>query len=205
MGGLIGAAAWLALHFMEHCEYTVISSSWKTGHTRFLRSARSFTRTTCFWARTAYVISLSQSPENRFKDGDPVSLCHNCVGYRALRNGAEICDNSREILNIDAPKIIIWNNILEKLPKLKIGPDGELMEYPENFELPEPGHRHFAHLIGVFPARTITEEKCPELFEAARRALELRLSYGGGHTGWSRARVSSFYAEFGDAEKALSI
>lgn len=202
----IGAAAWLALHFMEHYEYTGDIEFLKNRAYPFFKECAEFYEDYLFLGEDGlYVISPSQSPENRFKDGgDPVSLCHNCA------SDIELCEmvlkfaiTAAEILNIDAPKIKIWNNILEKLPKLKIGPDGELMEYPENFELPEPGHRHFAHLIGVFPARTITEEKCPELFEAARRALELRLSYGGGHTGWSRAWVSCFYAEFGDAEKAF--
>jgi alpha-L-fucosidase 2 len=37
--------------------------------------------------------------------------------------------------------------------------------------------------------------------KAARKTLERRLSYGGGHTGWSRAWIIGLYAHFMDGDK----
>lgn len=39
--------------------------------------------------------------------------------------------------------------------------------------------------------------------EAALKTLAHRLSYGGGHTGWSRAWIINFYARLKDAEAAI--
>ena len=37
--------------------------------------------------------------------------------------------------------------------------------------------------------------------KAARKTLERRLSFGGGHTGWSRAWIIGLWAHFGDGDK----
>ena len=64
----------------------------------------------------------------------------------------------------------------------------------------EPGHRHISHLYALHPGREITEEK-PELFEAAKKTLNTRLANGGGHTGWSRAWVTCFFARLKEGDK----
>ena len=64
----------------------------------------------------------------------------------------------------------------------RIGSDGQLQEWREDFEEPEPEHRHFSHLFGLHPGRQITRDGTPALFAAARRSLELR---GDGGTGWA--------------------
>jgi alpha-L-fucosidase 2 len=56
-------------------------------------------------------------------------------------------------------------------------------------------------LIGVHPFSLITSED-GELFKAARKTIERRLSHGGGHTGWSRAWIINFFARFQDGDAA---
>jgi alpha-L-fucosidase 2 len=58
-----------------------------------------------------------------------------------------------------------------------------------------------SHLLGLYPLNQITPET-PALFNAARRTIEKRLSSGGGHTGWSRAWIISFFSRLQDGEKA---
>jgi alpha-L-fucosidase 2 len=77
-----------------------------------------------------------------------------------------------------------------------------LMEWAEEFEEPEPGHRHMSHLFALHPGRQITVTGTPELAVAASKSLEYRLSHGGGHTGWSRAWIINFYARLLDGERA---
>jgi alpha-L-fucosidase 2 len=91
---------------------------------------------------------------------------------------------------------------LEKLTPIKTGSDGRILEWSEEFEEPEPGHRHISHLYGLHPGNQITEQKNPELLEAARKTIEYRLAHGGGHTGWSRAWIINFFARLKDSEKA---
>ena len=74
-------------------------------------------------------------------------------------------------------------------------------DHPRRHE-PEPGHRHMSHLYGLHPGDQITIEGTPELAEAVRASLEYRLSHGGGHTGWSRAWMISFWARLREGGKA---
>ena len=76
------------------------------------------------------------------------------------------------------------------------------MEWPEEFEEVEPGHRHQSHLFALYPGRQISPVSTLELAEAARRVLEERLKHGGGSTGWSRAWMISLYARLLDGENA---
>jgi alpha-L-fucosidase 2 len=75
------------------------------------------------------------------------------------------------------------------------------MEWSEDFDEAEPGHRHISHLYGLYPADQI-RKTTPELFEGAEKTIERRLSNGGGHTGWSRAWIINFYARLCDGNKA---
>ncbi len=93
--------------------------------------------------------------------------------------------------------------INEKLPKLapfKIGRYGQIVEFNEDFDEPEPGHRHISHLYGLFPSELFAND--PKMQEACRKALEHRLANGGGHTGWSCAWIINVFAILGDAENA---
>jgi alpha-L-fucosidase 2 len=93
-------------------------------------------------------------------------------------------------------------NALERLRLLQVGGDGRLMEWGEEFQEAEPGHRHISHLFALHPGRQITRRGTPELAAAAERSLEHRLANGGAHTGWSRAWVISFFARLGRGDNA---
>ena len=92
---------------------------------------------------------------------------------------------------------------LERIAPLKIGKYGQVMEWNEDYDEKEPGHRHISQLFALYPGSQITAAGTPELFEAARRTIERRLSFGGGHSGWSRAWIINMYARLGEGDKAL--
>ena len=75
------------------------------------------------------------------------------------------------------------------------------MEWSEDFEEAEPGHRHISHLYGLYPTNQITAST-PEYYAAAKKTIERRLSSGGGHTGWSRAWIINFFARLADGNTA---
>jgi alpha-L-fucosidase 2 len=106
------------------------------------------------------------------------------------------------VLNTDKTFRTKMEKTLDKLAPTKIGSDGRIMEWNEEFEEPEPGHRHMSHLYGLYPGNQITKQQNPELLEAAKKTIEYRLANGGGHTGWSRAWIINFYARLRDGEKA---
>ena len=49
------------------------------------------------------------------------------------------------------------------------------------------------HAFGLYPSAQITKNT-PELFAAIETTLKRRLSFGGGHTGWSRAWLINLFA-----------
>jgi alpha-L-fucosidase 2 len=77
-----------------------------------------------------------------------------------------------------------------------------LQEWQQDYDEPEPGHRHISHLWALFPGTQITVEDTPELAKAVRVSLERRLSFGGGQTGWSRAWVVNFWDHLHDGQQA---
>ena len=105
-------------------------------------------------------------------------------------------------MGCDADRRAIWDELRSRLPKLGIGSRGQLLEWNEEFSEDEPEHRHYSHMIGLYPGDIITEKETPELFEAADVSLRRRLSYGGGHTGWSRSWTACLLARLNDAEGA---
>lgn len=92
--------------------------------------------------------------------------------------------------------------ICRKLKPTQISQRGTIMEWQEDYEEAEPGHRHISHLYGLHPSEQITMDGTPQLAKAAAKTLEYRLAHGGGHTGWSRAWIINHYAKLWDGEKA---
>ena len=65
---------------------------------------------------------------------------------------------------------------LDRLPPYQIGKHGQLQEWLEDYDEPEPGHRHISHLFALHPGHSITLRGTPELARAARVSLERRLA-----------------------------
>ncbi|MDR1146143.1 MAG: glycoside hydrolase family 95 protein [Verrucomicrobiales bacterium] len=92
----------------------------------------------------------------------------------------------------------------QKLPPLTVGRHGRLLEWPVEYDEPEPGHRHISHLFALFPGDQISPTRTPALAAAARASLEHRLAHGGGHTGWSRAWIVNFWARLLDGDQCFA-
>ena len=90
----------------------------------------------------------------------------------------------------------------DRLPKLQIGKHGQLQEWMEDYDEPDPGHRHISHLFALHPGNQITLRGTPDLAKAARTTLERRLKAGSGHTGWSRAWIINFWARLEEGDTA---
>jgi alpha-L-fucosidase 2 len=90
----------------------------------------------------------------------------------------------------------------DKLHPTRISKTGTLLEWREDYNEWEPGHRHISHLYALHPSSQITADGTPELAKAAKATLERRLSHGGGHTGWSRAWIINHYAKLWEGDTA---
>jgi len=201
MGG-----AWLSLHLWEHYD---------------------FTRDRAFLARRAYptmkeaaeflldylvedgngrlVTGPSLSPENQYRlpDGTKAKLCMGPtmdleITHALLTRVAE----AGRLLGLDEEFRARVEAARSRLPPLKIGRHGQLQEWLEDYDEPDPGHRHVSHLFALHPGNQITLRGTPELARAARVSLERRLQAGSGHTGWSRAWIINFWTRLAEGDLA---
>lgn len=200
------AGPWMALHFWEHFSYTndtayLREQAWPIlkGSARFVLDFLSEDK------KGQLVTSPSYSPENAyFMPGttNPMQLTYAAaMDIQIARELFMVCCSASEILGEEPPFRDSIRTAMNKLPPTRIGRNGTIMEWIEDYEEAEPGHRHISQLFGLHPGTQITPET-PELYKAAASTIERRLAHGGGHTGWSRAWIINFYARLLDSEKA---
>ena len=195
-------AAWLCYHMWEHYLYTHDAEFLKNTAYEFISESVQFFLDYLF-EHDGYLLSgPSTSPENKYfdADGNMVSLCLSPTMDNQIIHGLfSFYLEAEELLHLDPEKAAQVRAALPKLPPMKVGKYGQLMEWMDDVEEFEIGHRHISHLFGLFPGNQITPET-PELFAAAKKTLERRLSGGGAHTGWSAAWLLLFNCRLQDTD-----
>ena len=199
-------AAWLCTHQWTHYEFTKDK--------KFLEEAFPIMREAALFfldfliEDNGYLKTCpSVSPENTFilpngkKGANSAAVT---MDNQILRDLFTQCIKAAKILGIDDELNSQIKKAVSRLIPTQIGKHGQIMEWAEDYEEAEPGHRHISQLYGLHPSEQITMDKTPALAKAASVTLERRLAHGGGHTGWSRAWIMNHYAKLWDGEKAYS-
>jgi alpha-L-fucosidase 2 len=147
----------------------------------------------------------SHSPENRYflpGSKEQAQLTYSAAVDIQLVNAVfNSFAEAAALINTDEDLVSKVRVAQSKLPPLKINSHGGIQEWIRDYDEVEPGHRHMSHLIGLYPLDLISPLK-PELFEAAGKTIDRRLSSGGGHTGWSRAWIICFFARLKNGNEA---
>lgn len=209
-------AAWLCTHLWMHYSYTQDLEFLKWVYPVMAEAALFFVD--FLEEKDGYLVTNpSLSPENVYilPNGEQGCCCMGAtMDLEILRELFTGCKKAAEILGdaVDEAEIPDVSDMrklqkeinaaLEKLPPIRIDSTGRVMEWMEEYEEAEPGHRHVSQLYGLYPSDQISMDKTPELAAAAAETLRVRLANGGGHTGWSRAWIINFYAKLWDGEKA---
>lgn len=209
-------AAWLCTHLWMHYSYTQDLKFLKWAYPVMAEAALFFVD--FLEEKDGYLVTNpSLSPENVYilPSGEQGCCCMGAtMDLEILRELFTGCKKAAEILGdaVDEAEIPDVSDMrklqkeinaaLEKLPPIRIDSTGRVMEWMEEYEEAEPGHRHVSQLYGLYPSDQISMDKTPELAAAAAETLRVRLANGGGHTGWSRAWIINFYAKLWDGEKA---
>ena len=197
--------AWLATHIWEHYLFTKDKKFLSENFYVLEQSVLFFYDFLIEGKNGTLVTSPSLSPENTYQmeDGTLGVLCESpTMDTEILLELFHSYIGACQVLGKSKEEISKAEAVKKRFPPLKIGKYGQLLEWMEDYEEPEPGHRHISHLYGLYPGNSISKECTPELFNAAYRTLERRLENGGGHTGWSRAWIIGVWAAFGNGEKA---
>ena len=198
MGG-----AWLTQEIFRAYEYSGDEEYLKNTAAPIIREAALFLNDWLVEYQGEWVTCPSTSPENQFRlpDGQITGLTYASAMDMAIVK--EVFTHYCRICEILGTQDELYREICGKMPRLapfRTGSFGQLLEWHEEYEEPEPGHRHASHLYGLFPAEVFAGDA--KLTEACRVSLMHRLENGGGHTGWSCAWIINLFAALKDGEKA---
>lgn len=199
---------WMTFPIYEHYAFTQEQEFLRNTAYPILKSSAQFVLDFLIRDKKGqWVTAPSNSPENHYID--PISGKSIDITYGATMDIQIItelfnnCIKASSILGHDKAFADSLRQVIKELPPVKVSPSlGGIQEWIEDYKEAEPGHRHISHLLGLHPGTQITPST-PELFAAAQKTIALRLSSGGGHTGWSRAWIINFYARLLDGDNAL--
>ena len=198
--------AWLCSHFWEHYLFTGDETFLRDEAYPLMRGASEFFNEWLvdngegFW-----VTPVSTSPENTFftKEGKRASVSMGCtMDMSMIRELFTRTVEASEKLNTDAALRKVLQDKLPKLLPYRIGAKGQLQEWQQDFDEPEPTHRHMSHLYGLYPGNQITCDHTPDLFSAILKSLELR---GDGGGGWIMGWQINLWARLLDGDHANGI
>jgi alpha-L-fucosidase 2 len=199
-------SAWLCQHLWEHYLFTKDKAFLKWAYPIMKGSAQFYVDMLIEEPKNKWLVTVpSNSPENGFRLPDG-QVAHICIGPTVDQQivrylfGAVI--EASRILNEDEAFRKELMNMRPRLAPTRVGSDGRVMEWLEEYEEPEPTHRHVSHLWGLYPGNEITLEETPQLAEASRKTLERR---GDVSTGWSLAHKLNFWARLGDGNRAYKL
>ncbi|WP_026809569.1 glycoside hydrolase family 95 protein [Arenibacter latericius] len=206
-GAWIHGGGWLAQHYWEHYKFTEDEEFLQKRAYPYLKGISEFYLD---WLQKdessdKWISYPEASPENSYyaADGKPAAMTTgSAMGHQIIAEAFGNTLAAAEVLQIEDDFIKEVKAKLDGLyPGVKIGKDGRILEWNEEYEEPEKGHRHMSHLYALHPGVAITS-KDKEAFAAAQKTIDFRLQHGGAGTGWSRAWMINFNARLLDAASA---
>ena len=199
-------AAWLALHTWEHYAFAPEDGFLARRAYPLMKDASRFLLDFAVKDDAGrLLIGPSLSPENAYRDADgiPVALCMSpAMDTQIAAALFTRCRDSAALLGVDEDLRAELDAALRALPPMQVGRFGQIMEWLEDYEEVEPGHRHYSHLFALYPGDAISPRRTPALAAAARAALVRRLANGSGASGWSRAWAAGLWARLGEGDLA---
>ena len=200
-------AAWLTQHLWEHYLFNPDRAFLARAYPVMKEAAEFFLDYLVEDPRVPgrLVSGPSVSPENRYRlpNGQVGILSMGpSMDHQIITGLFTQVIRASEMLGVDAEFRERVAATKKKIPPPVIGKHGQIQEWADDYDEPDPGHRHISQLFALHPGDQITVHGTPQLARAARATIERRLANGGGHTGWSRAWIINFWARLQDGEQA---
>lgn len=202
-GATTTGSAWLCQHLWDHYLFTGDRKFLAWAYPIMKGSAQFYLDMLIEEPKHGWLVtSPSNSPENTFILADG-TRAHICLGatmdMQLLRYLFGACIESARILGIDEPFARELASKRARLAPTRIGSNGRVMEWLEEYKEADPQHRHISHLWGLYPGFEINPYETSDLAAAARKTLDAR---GDGGTGWCIAHKLALWARLGDGNRA---
>ena len=197
---------WVCQHLFEHYAFSGDRDFLEKKAYPVMKGAAMFCLDWLVEDNEGYLVTApATSPENRFRTEDGgvygVSMA-TTMDMSIIRDLFNNTIEASEILGYDDGFREKLGKAIEKMRPLKIGKKGNLQEWWQDYEDPDPHHRHVSHLFGLHPGREILPFSTPELAKACKKTLEMR---GDGGTGWSLAWKINFWARLLDGDHSYKL
>lgn len=198
------ASGWLCRHIWEHYRFTLDQEFLKKYYP-VMKEAVLFYLDYLIERDGFYVTAPSTSPENLFYDKNGKE-CGVSVGTTMdtaiIRTLLKDYVKAAELLEEDRGLAERASYVAKRMLPYRIGHNGTLMEWCEDFEEVDKEHRHLSHLYGLYPAEDLDVEENPDLAAACRRTLEERTEKGPG---WSKAWKACCWARLKNGNMAYQM
>lgn len=198
--------AWMAMSLWDHYEFTQDEIFLRDRLYPMLSGASEFILDVLVSDEDGVLhFAPSASPENMYLDvasGEMQRITITSTYHLSIINAVfKATQEAASILKIQDDVISRIEIAKPKLPNVLIDGNGRIMEWRNDVQEKEAGHRHLSHLLGVHPFSLITPET-PELFSAAKKTLAWREANGHGGMGWAYAHALLMHARFFESQKA---
>jgi alpha-L-fucosidase 2 len=215
-GAFTTGGAWLCTHLWEHYLFTGDDVFLRDAYPMMKGCVEFFLDFLVEHPKSGWLVTNpSTSPENfPARPGNDPFYDEVCAW---MSPGTTICAGSTidmQVLNdlfgyiAEAAKILgedqeFSKQVLEKrsrLAPMRIGKNGDLQEWLEDWDQKEMSHRHISNLYGLFPGNQVSLRRTPKLADGCRVVLEQRGLEGNG---WSSAWKMACWARLAKPAKAI--
>ncbi|MFV0391336.1 MAG: glycosyl hydrolase family 95 catalytic domain-containing protein [Paludibacteraceae bacterium] len=143
-----------------------------------------------------YHLPITASPEYPVKNvGADVNYDHATVRW-GLKTLIEINDRYR----LNSSKRADWQDFLDNLAPYPVGENGYKISATQDYET---SHRHWSHLLHIYPYRIVNWDQS-ENRDLISRSIDHWQSKTGALQGYSYSGSSAMYAGMGDGERAFT-
>jgi alpha-L-fucosidase 2 len=206
-GASNAGSGWLCNNLWMHYAYTNDKKYLKDIYPILKGSAEFYSDALVKDPKTGWMMtSPSVSPENSFylPNGNTASITMGpTIDNQIVRDLFTNMITASKELNKDKEFREALEQKLKQIPPAgRIGKDGTIMEWIEDYKETDPQHRHISHLWGLYPASLITPSRTPELAEAAKKTLNVR---GDDGPSWTIAYKLLFWSRLHDGNRAFKL
>lgn len=205
-----GAAGWTANFFNDYYLYTGDLSFLHQHAYPFMKEAALFYEDFLKPGENGKLLFIpSYSPENNPKDIDAQATINATMDVMIARQLLNNCITAANVLHTDSDKVILWKQMLSKMPGYEINKEGVLKEWiwpglDDNYS-----HRHASQLYSLYDGLSPDFKNNPAIVKAAIALLDKKMAFrhaeGGGEMAFGLVQLGSAAAHLGDATKAAEL
>ncbi|MGZ0147379.1 glycoside hydrolase family 95 protein [Kribbella sp. WER1] len=199
---------WLTAHLMEHYRFTLDAGFLRERAYPIIAGASSFVLAMLVEDRDGVLQFVpSTAPEHHFvlPSGEKASVdLTSTFDIWLIRELFANLREAEDVLGLDSELASQAAAARDRLPGIRITPDGRLHEWPTDWTPSEIHHRHQSHLYGLYPGAEIDPDRTPEWAAAARTSLERRTD-GATNGGWTAAWLVALWARLYEPSKAVAV